>query len=81
MYLVEVLTVETAAHCVKTDRFRRYSVRMRENAEQNNSEYEHILRSSGSVVVVVIVIPVILLITVEVVEIVLRKIYSVFSSV
>ena len=32
-------------HCVKSVRIRNYSVRMRENANQNNSEYGHFLWS------------------------------------
>ena len=32
-------------HCAKSVRIRSYSVRMRENADQNNSEYGHFLRS------------------------------------
>ena len=34
-------------HCLKSVRIRSYSVRMRENADQNNSEYGHFLRSVG----------------------------------
>ena len=51
--------LERACHCVKSVRIRsysgphfpafglntQYSVRMRENADQNNSEYRHCLRS------------------------------------
>ena len=33
-------------HCVKSVRIRSYSVRMRENVEQNNFEYGHFLRSA-----------------------------------
>ena len=39
-----------SCHCVKSVRIRSislYSVRMRENADQNNSDYEHFLRSVG----------------------------------
>ena len=32
-------------HCVKSVRVRNYSVQMRENVDQNNSEYGRILRS------------------------------------
>ena len=32
-------------HCVKSFRIRSYSVRMRENADQNNYEYGHFSRS------------------------------------
>ena len=32
-------------HCVKSVRIQSYSVRMRENADQNNSESGHFLRS------------------------------------
>ena len=32
-------------HCAKSVRIRSYSVRMRENADQNNSKYGNFLRS------------------------------------
>ena len=34
-------------HCVKSVLIRSYSVRMRENVDQNNSEYRHFLRSDS----------------------------------
>ena len=37
--------LSSSNHCVKSVRIRSYSVRMRENADQNNSVYGHFLRS------------------------------------
>ena len=39
-------------HCVKSVRILSYSVRMRENADQNNSEYGHFSRSESSITAV-----------------------------
>ena len=45
------LTKSDVLHCVKSVRIRSYSasysVQMRENKDQNNSEYGHFLRSAG----------------------------------
>ena len=57
-----------------------HSVRKRENADQKNSECGQFLCSGGSVAVVLIAILVIFLITVGAVEMVLRKIISIFIS-
>ena len=39
------IVIKYLFHWVKSVRIRSYSVRMRENTDQNNSEYGHILRS------------------------------------
>ena len=43
-------------HCVRSVRIRSYSVRMRENAEQNNSEYGHFSRSFQVFIVTILMV-------------------------
>ena len=49
MFSIPLLRRSRAKHCVKSIRIPSYSgpysVRMRENTDQNNSKYEHFLRS------------------------------------